>query len=569
MARVTGKYNVDFERGDGGFKSVFGTFIGTRLKENKEQYKRELKAADPTYEGKQLTALRKERADLLKELRGGGSSASGGSTRSSWTSGAKDAAEQQLKLKAEKLKAQNTYMQGVEAGGTPESQIISLRDVGPSAANLESDLKRILEATTSGMGFPGKMNAGKHGIGEGILNAMKNVDGMPQSTIDQAKSFLRASGYEASKEAQAIYEDPDLITTQEQNLIDIIKQGGTGGSTTTKLGAGLDPNTRNALLIKQLKQINSEIKKQQGVYSTTKSDYLDLVANPGRNFALSPTSSRPSVLSQSMDMYADVYEADPRYAKRLLDESSEAGRITVPDRFEGLKSVDGAGGKSPIDILMDTSSTLAILRGTTGKEGDVERTLDADDVRLVRGSLDRMRRAMKSPMFDEQKYGDIKGPGGKSMPIGKFLDDVTNQFDSVPENMKAQYSQAISDKIIEWSKTQDEKKLKAARRDYNPKYAVTQSLDRIQAAKRKFDNTGDSKVLRETIATEYNILNDTDKEIRGAGGDAALQRIDDFMSVSEDNRNIDFLSNDLQDLSSVLMAQDLSNVPTNEGNTGE
>ena len=218
---------------------------------------------------------------------------------------------------------------------------------------------------------------------------------------------------------------------------------------------------------------------------------------------------------------------------------------------------------------MDTSSTLAILRGTTGKEGDVERTLDADDVRLVRGSLDRMRRAMKSPMFDEQKYGDIKGPGGKSMPIGKFLDDVTNQFDSVPESMKAQYSQAISDKIIEWSKTQDEKKLKAARRDYNPKYAVTQSLDRIQAAKRKFDNTGDSKVLRETIATEYNILNDTDKEIRGAGGDAALQRIDDFMSVSEDNRNIDFLSNDLQDLSSVLMAQDLSDVPTPKENTGE
>ena len=48
-----------------------------------------------------------------------------------------------------------------------------------------------------------------------------------------------------------------------------------------------------------------------------------------------------------------------------------------------------------------------------------------------------------------------------------------------------------------------------------------------------------------------------------------MQRIDDFMSVSEDNRNIDFLSNDLQDLSSVLMAQDLSDVPTPKENTGE
>ena len=48
MARVTGKYDVDFKRGEGGLSSVFGTFIGTRLKENKEAYARELKAADPT-----------------------------------------------------------------------------------------------------------------------------------------------------------------------------------------------------------------------------------------------------------------------------------------------------------------------------------------------------------------------------------------------------------------------------------------------------------------------------------------------------------------------------------------
>jgi hypothetical protein len=553
MARVTGKYNVDFERGDGGLKSVFGTFIGNRLKENKEQYAREIKAADPTYEGKQLTALRKERADLLKELRGGGSSASGGSKRDSWTSGAKDAAEQQLKLKSEKLKAQNTYMQGVESGGMPESQIIALRDVGPNAANLESDLKNILVATTKGMGFPAKMNAGKHGIGEGILNAMKSVDGMPQSTIDQAKSFLRASGYEASKEAQAIYEDPDLITTQEQNLINIIKKGGSGGSTTTKLGAGLDPNTRNALLIKQLEQINAEIQKQQGVYSTAKSDYLDLVANPGRNFALSPTSSRPSVLSESMDMYADVYEADPRYAKEMLDKSSEAGRITVPDRFEGLKSLDGFGGKSPIDILMDTSSTLAILRGTTDKEGAVKRTLTSDDAKLVRGSLERMSRAMKSPMFNEQKYGDVKGPGGKPIPIGKFLDYITGQFDSIPEDQKAEYAQLASDTVIEWSKTQDEKKLKAARRDYNPNAAVSQSIGRIQTAKKEFDKTGDPKVLRDTMAVEHNSFINTDREIRGAGGDAFLQRLDDFRSVSSDKRNMDFLSNDLQDLSDLMI----------------
>ena len=306
-------------------------------------------------------------------------------------------------------------------------------------------------------------------------------------------------------------------------------------------------------MIKQLEQINSEIQKQQGVYSTAKSDYLDLVANPGRNFALSPTSSRPSVLSESMDMYADVYEADPRYAKEMLDKSSEAGRITVPDRFEGLKSLDGFGGKSPIDILMDTSSTLAILRGTTDKEGAVKRTLTSDDAKLVRGSLERMSRAMKSPMFNEQKYGDVKGPGGKPIPIGKFLDYITGQFDSIPEDQKAEYAQLASDTVIEWSKTQDEKKLKAARRDYNPNAAVSQSIGRIQTAKKEFDKTGDPKVLRDTMAVEHNSFINTDREIRGAGGDAFLQRLDDFRSVSSDKRNMDFLSNDLQDLSDLMI----------------
>ena len=553
MARVTGKYNVDFERGDGGLKSVFGTFIGNRLKENKEQYAREIKAADPTYEGKQLTALRKERADLLKELRGGGSSASGGSVSSSWASGALDAEKMKWKAQEQGFAKQQQYMQSGRASDHVRTEIKNLALKESTEEEITAAMSTMLDAVHMPLGSGSQTPAGKHGVGKSLKDAIDSNTDIPEATKAIVEKYLYDSGYEASPDALAVYENPNLMTDEQEASLNIVRKGKAGSRKTTKLGAGLDPNTRNALLIKQLEQINAEIQKQQGVYSTAKSDYLDLVANPGRNFALSPTSSRPSVLSESMDMYADVYEADPRYAKEMLDKSSEAGRITVPDRFEGLKSLDGFGGKSPIDILMDTSSTLAILRGTTDKEGAVKRTLTSDDAKLVRGSLERMSRAMKSPMFNEQKYGDVKGPGGKPIPIGKFLDYITGQFDSIPEDQKAEYAQLASDTVIEWSKTQDEKKLKAARRDYNPNAAVSQSIGRIQTAKKEFDKTGDPKVLRDTMAVEHNSFINTDREIRGAGGDAFLQRLDDFRSVSSDKRNMDFLSNDLQDLSDLMI----------------
>mgnify|MGYP003629623358 FL=1 len=167
MARVTGKYNVDFERGDGGLKSVFGTFIGNRLKENKEQYAREIKAADPTYEGKQLTALRKERADLLKELRGGGSSASGGSVSSSWASGKADEAKARLKLRDGKEKKQSIYLAGQNQVGIEVGRIKSL---GLSGVDITSTLtNEVLPTLQGNMGAPGSTLYGKHGIGDGIL----------------------------------------------------------------------------------------------------------------------------------------------------------------------------------------------------------------------------------------------------------------------------------------------------------------------------------------------------------------------------------------------------------------
>ena len=553
MARVTGKYDVDFERGEGGFSSVFGTYIGTRLKEGKEQYKRELKAADPTYEGKQLTALRKERADLLKELMGGGRSASGGSVSKSWTSGALDAEKMKWKAQEQGFAKQQEYMQSGRASDYVSTQIQSLALKESTEGEITAAMSDMLDAVHPLLGSSSNTPAGKHGVGKSLKDAIDSYPDMPEETKAIVEKYLHDSGYEASPDALAVYKNPNLMTAEQEASLDIVREGKGGSRETRKLGAGLDSNARNMLLVNQLKQLDAAIKKQEEVYSTAKADYLSLARGPGRNLALAPISSRPSALSESMDMYADVYEADPRYAKEILSESSEAGRITVPDRFEGLKSIEGSEGKSPIDILMDTSSTLAILRGTTGKEGAVERTLRSDDVDLVRGSLERMRRAVKSPMFGEQKYGDVKLTGKKTMPIGKFLDEALAGFDNpkVSEDRKAEYAQMMSDKVIEWSKTQDEKKLKAARRDYNPNSAVSQSIGRIQVARKEFDKTGDSKTLRDTMAVEYNTLNDTDKEIRGASADAALQLIDDFMATPEDNRSIDFLGSQLDDLKSV------------------
>ena len=69
MALFDEYFDASFDRGESAFSQTFGTYIGTLLKENKEAYARELKAADPSDEYDALKDLRDQRSDLYRRLR--------------------------------------------------------------------------------------------------------------------------------------------------------------------------------------------------------------------------------------------------------------------------------------------------------------------------------------------------------------------------------------------------------------------------------------------------------------------------------------------------------------------
>ena len=144
MARVTGKYDVGFERGDGGFSSVFGTYIGTRLKENKEKYARELKAADPKNAYSILSDLMKERRQLVQQMGRAQRETmkSGGGTYKRETGGRPDTSFREG-MYLENMKFQAEAQAGVRLGNDNDAtinQAISLMQKEPG----EGVSKRIL-----------------------------------------------------------------------------------------------------------------------------------------------------------------------------------------------------------------------------------------------------------------------------------------------------------------------------------------------------------------------------------------------------------------------------------------
>ena len=558
MARVTGKYDVDFERGEGGFKSVFGTFIGTRLKENKEQYARELKAADPTNEYKILKDLMEERRKLVGDMsRLRASPTGGGSVSVSQTDpGTIDMAK---------------YLDRVEDRNREDGEQFQLGGQTASSSEIAEQISRIAEGDMSdeakrtqitaiyanNMEKSARAEPQRHGLALGMSRIVKE-SGIGADLADSISLDLRkASGVSEYDEAR--YADPTLLTPGQKERLPLYLRGSRRTTSVRKqMGEGIDPSELAGFYNARIRQLDQMIADQQDAYKTASEDYKRLASDPGRNLALSPLGSRPSRLSQTLDMYADIAEADPDRAEAILQASRDNKTsdprdpgVRIPDRFEGLKSVAGSGGKAPIDVLLDTSDTLAMLRGTTGAEGAVERDLRSDDVELVRGSLQNMLKTVQSPLYKGQKYGKIEQGKGNMLEMEEYLTGAIEFLDEVPEKDKPKLAQQLSDELIKWRKGQDDRAIKSSRASGQPGYAVAKVIGQVRSAKKEYDKTGDPEPLFKVMSESREAIQNSPAEVRGGVGDSLLGIFDNAASAPLSDQRIQLIDNDLFELENI------------------
>ena len=555
MARVTGKYDVDFKRGEGGLSSVFGTFIGTRLKENKEAYARELKAADPTNQYEILKDLMEERRKLVSDMsRLRASPTGGGSVSVSST----DPGTIKMAEKMDRIEEQNRedgadFDFGGDLAGTLEKQITRYAD-NPEA--MESWVMKTYKNTAKGGARYKAHDAGlAFGLSEMIARKIAGNE-ISEEAGNKLRSYLGSKSGVTEHDLRA-YEDPRYLSPGQRERLPLYLQGSTRTTSVRKqMGEGIDPSQLASFYTKRLQQLDSMIADQTEKYQTASADYKQLAKGPNRNLALAPLSSRPSALSESMDRYAELVDIDPDYAKTIADKSSEEGRFKIPDRYEGLTSVAGSGGKAPIDVLLSSTDNLATLRGATkapGEFGVTLRSFDSEDVDLVRGNLERMLQTVNSPMFAGQKYGKIES-GGEKVEIGEYLSEAMSFLDEVEPELKPQLAQEFSDELIGWQQSQSDKSIKTARAEGQPGYAVSRSIGNIKKAKKDYDSTGDVEAFQNALVKEHSVINSTDSEVRGDVGNAFLSQIDNY-TKSADIDYLDIQLNNLQNVADSLAVE--------------
>ena len=448
MALFDEYFDASFDRQGSAFNQLFGTYVGTLLKENKEQYARELKALDPSGELEILSDLRKQRRSLMGDLTG--LSRGGDTFTTSFREGGSDAAKEELRLQERNKSKLDNY--GTALGATAsvlagllvneKSEIGALRDYDGTEAKLDElvarDVAQIIDAaqTVRGASAESRTREGKHGIGDAIIDFAKQ-EGLPQKVQDLIEESL-TEDFKPSDADRRIYEDPESVTDRQRELLDAMDAGTRTRGSRTRRGSGLPSDSLSKNIIAQIKLLDSQIEAQEKRYRDAKDEYLDLARNPGRNFATAPLGSRPSRLSRALDVYGDFRSAAPQAAERMLKESVDAGELTVSDRFAFLAESKDSLGSAPIDVILNRSKNIELIG--SAPEGTRLKSTDLD---LIRGSLEQMRDASNAPIFGSQNLGEIKFPNGSSMPFNEYLDIVVDNFDKVPSFVEKQGKEAI------------------------------------------------------------------------------------------------------------------------------
>ena len=545
MARVTGKYDVDFERGDGGLKSVFGTFIATRLKENKERFKRELAAASPTEKFKILDRLLQERRRIAAEMYKGQTSlvramAAGGPKIVTKTETGGSGIDPGLlrTYVADSLKGSRETKQGIQAAADPAVQetVAAYAERINAGQDAASELAAF---NTYAREIVGSNADAKAGFMASVAEEFNRLIEHPKKKAQVFGVISKSTrGGRVLKDTQG---NPlGLVSLDDLKELQALSAlSGSGPKQTTEItrrgSPQLDPTGLQDIYKEQLKSLDAQIVKATADYEKAQKEYKGMVSGPDYNMALAPLSTRPSALSQSMEKFGILRNVAPSYARETMAESEEQGRLTEPTPYADLVNVEGAGGKSAIRVLTEKTKAMNKLVGFgfDVDEPRKPRDLTTEEVDLIEGNLNEMISVVDSPLYKGSDLGTL-GAG----PLKDNLIKTKELFDKYSGNtsMRSAIAKKFAEQMGIWEGSLSTEKRSQLEKQGRPTFVVADAIRKSQAAYDNFLKTRNSEQYRNELAGTYQMLANTNPEIRGLVGDAYLNELDRYESLPPEER---------------------------------
>mgnify|MGYP003147189145 CR=1 FL=1 len=540
MAIIDEYYDIDFDPEVGAFKGLAGNFLTTRIKENKEKFARQLKAADPTLEGdilkedmKILRELEKQYSELRSKPSGGGSvsySFTGPNPKDYFTAEANRIEQQQ--------KQANTYQKAASGVGRFDREIKdrlikNIEGVDPNTQEgqqvIRGRVNQIVENWQGDRqyGSINRSKSGMHALGVGVLT---QIDGLDPRTQRVVEASLRQNKAVPTSEDLRVYNDPTTISEKERARMEPLKRGQTSSRTTTPtMSQGLPIDTISASLLDRIAKQRARVQEGRLRYDRAVAEYRGLASGPDYNMALAPLTTRPTRLTDTLNMYGDLRRVDPRYARTALEASREAGTFTMPDRYVGLSA-----GESPIDSLVSMTDTLrAGIPGDTGSDNVADYT--ADEVTFVRDTLKSMKDLSSSPLLAGQSYGTI---GEDKEQFSEYVSTRLELLDGMlnagqgDSPAAAQAAKDFRDELLEWKELSEaEGVLETTRKATDPKELVSKSIGNVKGALREFEVDGDENKLSGILTEERNIARNAGSSNEYAA--AFVEEVENFVKSGD------------------------------------
>ena len=301
--------------------------------------------------------------------------------------------------------------------------------------------------------------------------------------------------------------------------------------------------------------------------------------------ALAAFAKRPSKTGEIIEGFESIREADPDYARGLLDAD-----VKEFNPYEDLKFLPNAAGKTPINSILnsvrnfesllgrptikdptvdDESITVRNIGKSVGEQRDINRVLDVEgdpsllsgkqeQERVILGSITGMRDVTNeaeklsglfaSSIFDDSNYGTIKFHG-QDMDIrkvissgGEYIANAKNQ------DQKLRRAQEYVNAVVNFETGKTPEQIESLTRRDQMGFKISKRINRFLAEEDYFEKTRDSRPMRKAVSNLYNDFAVLSPDVRGQVGDEVLNAVEQYERMPSDKRNPSVLAARLSSL---------------------
>ncbi len=578
MAVVQSLYDISFKRGQSALDAAATEFIDFNRRQNKEMYLRQLAAASPKNEFVILRELIRERAGAVEDLIRLQSSLARASQPRRSSTGSQSitakpgdpvkAGSYQQDLSENHIEAQRDIQTGFRSVKDTDIDEIKLLlegddeddNIATRLASIADDLEGN-ERVGFGVGiFVGLQKQGiKREDAERLQVAINKAqvgiaaDSMrrfdPNKTFQTGKLVFRE--FEGPKPVRKAGRDgvmnteDDFVRLESPTMtdfeIDTLKSYLTPTQqvrTTLPLGARrAAPTADNTELINALKtrikRLDDEITKQRQEYEDAKTNYKNLLRGPAINISLGASAVRSSRFGDVLSEFERIRQADPSFAAQIVDASQK--RFTVPNVYDDIETLDNVEGQSPIKAILDSNKNIDIIAGMSGEKGG---QITDQDLDVIVQDANRLAGLFNTGLFKDQKFDLEVDYLGQKIPLNEYFQLVPQSIQN-EQNRKRKLALAQShiNAMRNLEVNLSSEQLDQINRKNLPAAVVADRLDKTIEEIEYAAQNKDSRYLVESLNRLNIDLQNTPYAQRGAGGDEAINIVEQVFRTPANRRN--------------------------------